>query len=41
MVKKFEILAISIVKVQNVSDIEVAKRMSQDDQNFIKLEDAP
>ena len=41
MVKKFEILAISIFKVQNVSDIEVAKRMSQDDQNFIELEDAP
>ena len=41
MIKKFEILEISIVKVQNVSDIEVAKRMSQDDQNFIELEDAP
>ena len=41
MIKKFEILEISIVKVQNVSDIEVEKRMSQDDQNFIKLEDAP
>ena len=41
MIKKFEILEISIVKVQNVSDIEVAKRISQDDQNFIELEDAP
>ena len=41
VIKKFEILEISIVKVQNVSDIEVAKRMSQDDQNFIELEDAP
>ena len=41
MIEKFEILEISIVKVQNVSDIEVAKRMSQDDQNFIELEDAP
>ena len=41
MVNKFEILEISIVKVHNVSGIEVAKRMSQDDQNFIELEDAP